>query len=115
MQAFRVRTLMVPLSIATAAPSPARLHQLLRLSEHERGAPVSLGLVDSDGTVIVSYLYAGMVPPEMLEVNERTGEDDDDDEDAVCMAATIVADDGAGGAEGGGGAGGSGDAAMADA
>ena len=113
MQAFRVRTLMVPLSVATAAPSPARLHQLLRLSEHERGAPVSLGLVDSDGTVIVSYLYAGMVPPEMLEVNERAEDDDDDDDDAACLA-TIVADDGAGGAEGGG-AGGSGDAAMADA
>lgn len=67
--AFRVRTLTVPVSVADAAPSPWRLHELLGplAGGAEGGAPVSLALVDTDGTVIVSHLYAGLVPPETLE------------------------------------------------
>ena len=75
--AFRERTLTVPMSVSTSAPTPERLHTLLRLSEVEDGASVSLALVDSDGTVIVSHLYRGMVPPDVLD-----GPEADEDADA---------------------------------
>ena len=81
---------MVPLSVATAAATPARLQALMRLSAREAGAPVSLALVDCDGTVIVSYLHAGLVPPEVLTGPE---EPEDDDDGELALPATITAED----------------------
>jgi hypothetical protein len=86
-QAFRVRTLTVPISVANAAPSADRMHALLRLADSEGGAPVSLACVDCDGTVIVSHLHAGLVPPEVLHGAE---EPEDDDE---CLPATVMPDE----------------------
>ena len=74
---FRVRTLTVPISVSSSAPTPDRLHQLIALSDVEEGAPVSLALVDGDGTVIVSHLYRGMVPPEVLDA-EGDGEEEEE-------------------------------------
>ena len=68
-ETIRVRTLAVPMSVANSAPTPSRLHQLLALSDAE-GAPVSLALVASDGTVIVSHIYRGMKPPDVLDADE---------------------------------------------
>ena len=78
--AQRVVTLIVPVSISTAAPTPDRLHQLLALSDVEGGAPVSMALVDSDCTCIVSNIYRGMVPPPALDVVDGEGVPDDDDD-----------------------------------
>ncbi len=75
-QVFRVRTLTIPMSVSNSAPTPDRLQQLLALSDVEEGAPVSLALVDGDGTVIVSHIYRGMVPPEVLETAEGEGDED---------------------------------------
>ena len=83
---------MVPLSVANVAPTPDRLHQLLRLTDAEDGAPVSLAFVDSDGTVIVAYLHPGLIPPEVLD----QGEAEDEEEDDTCMLATVLPDDEAG-------------------
>ena len=76
--AQRVVTIIVPVSISTAAPTPDRLHQLLALSDVEGGAPVSMALVDSDCTCIVSNIYRGMVPPPALDVVDGAPDDDDD-------------------------------------
>ena len=76
--AQRVVTIIVPVSISTAAPTPDRLHQLLALSDVEGGAPVSMALVDSDCTCIVSNIYRGMVPPPALDVVDGVADDDDD-------------------------------------
>ena len=89
-ETLRQRTMMVPISVATAAPSATRMHTLLRLSEREGGAPVSLASLDSDGTVIVSFLAPGLVPPEVLETGPEAPDDDDDD--ALLLPATITAD-----------------------
>jgi len=83
---FRVRTLTVPVSVSSSAPTPDRLHQLLALSDVEEGAPVSLALVDGDGTVIVSHLYRGRVPPEVLDA-EGDGEEE---EEAVLDMPTVM-------------------------
>ena len=83
---------MVPLSIANVAPTPDRLHELLRLTDVEDGAPVSLALVDSDGTVIVAYLHPDLVPPEVL----HGAESGDDEEEDAGMLATVLPDDEAG-------------------
>ena len=97
-QTFRERTMMVPLSVANIAPTPDRLHQLLRLTDLEDGAPVSLAFVDSDGTVIVAYLHPGLVPPEVL----QGAEPEDEEEDDTCLLATVLPDDEPGAAAGAG-------------
>ena len=87
-QAFRERTMMVPLSIANVATTPDRLQQLLRIADVEGGAPVSLAFVDSDGTVIVTYMYPGLVPPEVLQ-----GAESEEDDDDGALLATVLPDD----------------------
>lgn len=89
-QTFRVRTLTVPVSIANTALSAERLQQLLRLSDVEAGASISLAFVDSDSTVIVTHLQPGLVPPDVLEGDANDGEEDDDD---VALPATVLPDD----------------------
>lgn len=94
--AQRVTTITVPVSISTCAPSPERLHQLLSLSDTEDGAPVSLALVDGDGTVIVSNIYRGMVPPPALDA--AAGDEDEEElgeveEEAPPAAAAAAAAD----------------------
>jgi hypothetical protein len=93
-QVFRVRTLAVPLSIPNVAPSPDRLRKLLRLSEAEGGAPLSLAFVDADGTVIVSHMHPGLVAPEVLQGPEEEEEAEEAANRAAFLAASILADEG---------------------
>ena len=86
--------MMVPLSIANVATTPDRLQRLLRIADVEGGAPVSLAFVDSDGTVIVTYMYPGLVPPEVL----QGAESEDEDEDGALLATVLPDDEPAAGA-----------------
>jgi hypothetical protein len=93
-QVFRVRTLAVPVSIPNTAPSADRLQTLLRLSEAEGGAPLSLAFVDADGTVIVSHIHPGLVAPEVLQGPEEEEEAEKAADRAAFLAAAILPDEG---------------------